>query len=185
MRVHDVLDPVPTTTAEALAAFDDAPQVDPDFMIGTWNGAELPTSHPMDGMLAASGWWGKQFIDAENVHPLLFPTSDGAALWAMNPALAFGGLKAATGLPMLGRTSSYRRPIAALQPVLRTKAPKARLRITRYRGIDSATMIYDQLPINDVFRQLSDDVVIGAMDMRGWIRPYFFVLRRDDSMPVR
>ena len=43
-------------------------------------------------------------------------------------------------------------------------------------------MIYDQLPINDVFHRLSDDTVIGAMDLRGSSRPYFFVLRRDESL---
>ena len=68
-------------------------------MIGTWHGAEMPTDHPLDGMLAASGWWGKQFVDAETVHPLLFPTADGSALWALNPALAFGGLGVAASIP--------------------------------------------------------------------------------------
>ena len=46
-------------------------------------------------------------------------------------------------------------------------------------------MIYDQLPINDVFRLLGDDRVLGAMDLRGSAKPYFFVLRRDDSLRVR
>src|SRR4051794_32227703 len=76
MLAQDVLTTVPTTTAEALAVFDAAPAVDPEFMLGTWRGAELPTGHPLDGVLAASGWWGKQFLGAEKVHPLLFPTGD-------------------------------------------------------------------------------------------------------------
>ncbi len=49
-------------------------------------------------------------------------------------------------------------------------------------------MIYDQLPINDVFRSLDDsagaETVIGAMDLRGIKAPYFFVLQRDDSLPL-
>ena len=45
-------------------------------------------------------------------------------------------------------------------------------------------MIYDNLPINDVFRKISEDTVIGAMDYRGGRRPYFFVLQRNDSLPV-
>jgi hypothetical protein len=183
MRVQDLLTTVPTTTAEAFAVFDDAPAVDPEFMIGTWRGAELPTAHPLDGILTASGWWGKQFVNAETVHPLLFPTSCGTALWPLNPALAFGALRVATKVPLV-KNLSFMRPIAALRPVLQTKAPKARLRTTRYRGTDTATMLYDQLPINDVFRRLSDEAVIGAMDLRGSRRPYFFVLQRDDSLPV-
>ncbi len=42
-------------------------------------------------------------------------------------------------------------------------------------------MIYDQLPVNDVFRKLDDnhdDTVIGAMDLRGSRKPFFFVLTR-------
>ncbi|MGB3482644.1 MAG: DUF4334 domain-containing protein [Mycobacterium sp.] len=181
MDFGDVLPNKPTTTADALAVFDAAPAVAPEFMIGTWHGAELPTHHPMDGFLASSGWWGKQFVDTETVHPLLFPTTAGTSLWALNPVLAFGGLGIAAKLPGV-KNRSFTRPIATMQPVLQTRAPKARLRTTRYRGVDTATMIYDQLPINDVFRQLSDDAVIGAMDLRGSSRPYFFVLRRDDSL---
>ena len=32
--------------------------------------------------------------------------------------------------------------------------PLARLRMTEYRGVVSATMIYDSLPLNDVFRKV-------------------------------
>ncbi|WP_197380989.1 DUF4334 domain-containing protein [Mycolicibacterium mengxianglii] len=183
MLLSDVLPSAPTTTADALALFDAAPAVAAESMIGTWRGAEMPTQHPLDGFLAASGWWGKQFIDAEKVHPLLFPAGNGTSLWALNPILAFSGLGVAAKLPRATKLP-LGKPIAALRPALQTHAPKARLRTTRYRGTDTATMIYDQLPINDVFRRLSDDAVIGAMDLRGSSRPYFFVLRRDDSLPV-
>lgn len=174
---------VPTSTDEALAVFDAAEAVEPDFMLGTWHGDELPTAHPMDGLLAASGWWGKQFVDGETVHPLLFPTSDGTALWALNPILAFGGLGVADKLPLL-KKRPMAGPIATMKPLLQTRSAKARLRTTRYRGVDTATMVYDQLPINDVFRKLSDDAVLGAMDLRGSQHPYFFVLHRDNSLPV-
>lgn len=177
----DALPTVPTTTADALALFDSCPAVEPGFMIGTWHGAELPTSHPLDGMLEASGWWGKHFRDSESVHPLLFPTSDGAALWPLNPALAFAGLGVATRVPAL-KSQNFAGAIATLKPALKARGPKARLRTTRYRGVDTATMIYDQLPINDVFRQIDDDTVLGAMDLRGIKAPYFFVLHRDNSL---
>lgn len=183
MSLNEVLSDIPTTTDAASALFDESEPVTPEFMIGTWRGDELPTGHPLDGLLALTGWWGKQFVDTETVHPLLFPTRDGSALWAMNPLLAFSGLGVATKLPVLTRYS-LASPVGLLRPALRTTSPKARLRTTEYRGRDSATMIYDQAPVNDVFRRLSDDAVIGAMDLRGSRRPYFFVLRRDDSLPV-
>ncbi|MDG4665019.1 DUF4334 domain-containing protein [Mycobacterium sp. 236(2023)] len=181
LALTDVMPNVPTSTADALELFDSLAAVEPDFMLGTWHGAELPTSHPLDGLLAASGWWGKHFGDSESVHPLLFPTADGTGLWALNPMLAFAGLGVATRIPGL-KNQNFAVPIATLKPALRARGPKARLRTTRYRGVDTATMIYDQLPINDVFRRLDDTTVLGAMDLRGIRAPYFFVLHRDNSL---
>ncbi|MEZ0049445.1 hypothetical protein ABIA30_000435 [Mycobacterium sp. MAA66] len=181
MLLQELLATAPTRTDDALDLFDAAPAVEPEFMIGTWHGAEMPTGHPMDGLLETSGWWGKQFVDAETVHPLLFPDSSGRTLWPMNPALAFGGLGLANKLPLLHRVP-LAKPIALMRPLLQAGSAKARLRTTRYRGTDTATMVYDQLPINDVFRKLTDDAVVGAMDFRGSRRPYFFVLRRENSL---
>ena len=170
------------TAAQAQAVFDDAPPVDPDFMIGTWRGAEVRTGHRMDGMLNASGWWGKQFIDAETVHPLLFPTRDGKALWALDPRRLPFNLLMRAPLPSLeGRSLAGLTTVS--RPLMGTTKPKARLRTTVYGGVGSATMVYDAHPVNDVFRRISDDIVIGLMDQRG-APPYFFSLQRDDSLPV-
>jgi hypothetical protein len=40
-------------------------------------------------------------------------------------------------------------------------------------------MVYDALPIIDVFRRVGPDVVLGAMDMRGLPAPFFFLLERE------
>ncbi len=184
MVLVDVLPDAPTTTDDALALFDASPAVDTKFMIGTWHGAELPTGHPLDGLLESSGWWGKRFVDDETVHPLLFRTGDGRALWAVNPLLAFSGLGLVAKVPLLKR-GNHAGVINAAAPFLRTRSPKARLRATRYRGVESATMVYDQLPVHDVFRKVDDETVIGAMDLRGSRRPYFFVLTRDNSLQLR
>ena len=61
------------------------------------------------------------------------------------------------------------------------KSPKARLRQVTHRGVVTAAMVYDSLPIIDVFRKVSDDVRLGAMDMRGLPAPFLFVLQRDAS----
>ncbi|MFF0817572.1 DUF4334 domain-containing protein [Rhodococcus sp. NPDC003318] len=169
---------------EAQAVFDDAAPVDPDFMIGTWRGAELRTGNKMDGMLDASGWWGKQFVDAETVHPLLFPSSDGRSLWALDPKRVPFTLLTADVVPSFdGKDLS--KLVTTARPLVATRKPKARLRTTNFRGVDTATMIYDAHPINDVFRRIDDDTVIGWMDLRDAERPHFFSLRRDDSLPVR
>ena len=51
--------------------------------------------------------------------------------------------------------------------------------MTTYRDKSSATMIYDQLPINDVFRKIDQDAVFGVMDLKGMKSPFFFILRRE------
>ena len=38
--------------------------------------------------------------------------------------------------------------------------------------------------VNDIFRRVSGDTVLGLMDLRGLATPYFFSLRRNDSLPV-
>jgi hypothetical protein len=70
MVIAEILPNDPTTTDDALALFDACPAAETDFMIGAWHGAELPTGHPLDGLLEASGWRGKQFVDIETVRPL-------------------------------------------------------------------------------------------------------------------
>ena len=60
-------------------------------MIGTWHGAEMPTGHPLDGLLAASGWWGKQFVDGETVLEYTKPQIGGGNVSNYDPALKKDG----------------------------------------------------------------------------------------------
>jgi hypothetical protein len=114
-------------------------------------------------------------VASETVHPLLFRA--GATRWAMNPGLVPMRLGTAVAIP--ARVAPLlRRAVAAFRPVLQTRTARARLRATSYRGVVTAAMVYDQIPVIDFFRMISDDVVIGAMDLRGTPLPYFFVLER-------
>lgn len=54
----------------------------------------------------------------------------------------------------------------------------ARLRAVEYRGVVTATMIYDRHPVIDHFRRVADDAVLGVMDSKGDDAPLVFVLRR-------
>lgn len=170
----------PLTTADALARFDQLDAVDEAFMLGRWRGAGLATGHPMDGLLEAYHWWGKHFESAEVVHPLLFEGRDGRPL-AVNPALL------GAGLSLVGRVPLPRSPglanvfqtLMGVPGLLRTARPRARLRMMVHRGRASATMVYDQWPILDVFRRIDDDTVLGLMDARALAQPFFFLLRRE------
>lgn len=55
---------------------------------------------------------------------------------------------------------------------------KATLRLVRYRGVSTATMVYDKHPIFDHFRKLDEGLVLGAMDRKGDAFPLYFWLRR-------
>lgn len=54
----------------------------------------------------------------------------------------------------------------------------ARLRSVGYRGVVTATMIYDRHPIFDHFHRVSEDTVLGVMDTKGDPELLFFCLRR-------
>jgi hypothetical protein len=161
--------------ADALALFDAAPPVAVEEMLGRWRGSGLPTGSPLDGLLEAYGWYGKEFLDAETVHPLLFGTRAGPR--PVDPALV--PLAVLRDLPGLAHSGVARTAFRLARPLLTTSKPRARLRPVEHRGVQSAAMVYDALPIIDVFRRLSDDVRLGLMDLRGLAEPFFFVLRRE------
>lgn len=164
------------TIAEGMALFDALPAATVPEMLGAWRGAEIPTGNPLDGLLARFGWRGKRFDSPEDVHPLVMERPDGT-LFHLNPALV--PLPALLRYPAAPRNATLARLARRAGPALATRAPKARLRETAYRGVVSATMCYDDLPIHDVFRRVDEDTVVGAMDMRGLAQPFLFSLRRE------
>lgn len=166
----------PLDRAEALARFDALPAVPPERMTGRWRGTGLPTGHPLDCLLEALGWYGKEFAEADRVHPLLFRSGAGEIL-PLNPALM--PVSIALYWPGLAHGAAVRRAFAALRPILRARGPCARLRRVAFRGVSSAAMLYDRQPIVDHFRLVDDRRVLGLMEVRGDARLYFFLLTRD------
>lgn len=166
-----------TTVEEALATFDSLEPVDTRFMIGSWKGEPVPTGHPLDRLLEAYRWHGKRFESDEAAHPLVFSTLRGRRA-SVDPKYF------RSALHLIDRMRLPKSPIAGrlfqlVMPLLTTRRPRARLRMITHRGKTSATMIYDHLPIHDVFRKLDDDTVFAVMDMKGMSRPFFFMLRRE------
>jgi hypothetical protein len=167
-----------TTSEAALSFYDSLPPVTVEEMIGAWQGSEIPTGHAFDGLLKAFGWHGKRFDSVDCAHPLVFD-APGHGLISVNTALLPVGL-------LVRWPVVFHHPLVAgafrlTRPALRTSKPKARLRMMEYRGVITATMSYDDLPIHDSFRSAGPDVLIGAMDLRGLNQPFMFALRREST----
>jgi GXWXG protein/Domain of unknown function (DUF4334) len=161
----------------ALALFDQLEPVAPEELIGRWRGEGFPTGHPLDGVLEAWNWRGKRFESLEEVHPLVFAGPRGGEVFVDPSRVPMEVLRAGWvgWLAPLGSLSPW------LVPMVSTRASAARLRGMCYRGKVSATMVYDALPIMDVFRRLDSERLLGLMDAKGLARPFFFVLRREGS----
>ncbi len=159
---------------DPLEEYDSLPAVRTTDLRGLWRGSGVPSGHPLDGVLERLGWFGKWFGDDDRVHPLVFRTWRG--LRPVDPALVPLGLVLRSG-PLL-RTAPVAGALAAVAPLATTLRPRARLREVRYRGVVSTALVYDDLPVIDVFRTVDDRTVLGAMDARGMARPFLFQLTR-------
>lgn len=172
-RFQTILKQEETTTDEALKLFDALATVELPFMMGRWKGSGFHTHHQLDGLLDIIGWYGKEFVSLDCVHPLLF--SDGNNIFKVDPNPIVVKLGLGIQLP---KNEALKPLYSALSKLLKVEESKARVRMMEYRGKLSATMIYDYLPIHDVFRKVDENTVLGLMDFKDIEQPFFFVLSR-------
>jgi hypothetical protein len=151
------------TLEEAEQLFDSLPAVKPEELRGLWKGESFATGSPLDGGLEKSGWYGKEFIDNDNVHPLVFKSNNNGR-FNVKPAKAFQL-----------RNGEY---LPDMQSDVETDKPTARIRVVEYRGVPTASMIYNEHPVIDSFRKVDENTVLGSMENPELLVPYFFVLRR-------
>jgi hypothetical protein len=171
----EALDAASAPPGTALALFDGLQAIECEALRGFWAGSGFATGHLLDGALEAFGWAGKRFDSDEEVQPLVFGPA--GRRFAVRPRLP------AAALPLVLRWPALKRPpiaacVRALLPLLATRRSQARLRMVRHRGVLTAAMLYDDVPIVDVFRAVDDHTVLGCMDRKGDRQPFFFVLRR-------
>ncbi len=176
--LEDILQKRKATVKEALEIFDRLEMVPEDFMIGRWKGKEIETNHQMDGILVASGWYGKLFLNSEEVHPLLFYTKNKTELYAVNPRIVPMHMK----FPKSDVVGILMRLV---KPILQTKKSTARLRMIEYRNRVTATMCYDEKAILDHFAKIDENRVMGVMDLKGVPDPYIFILERDGDSDLK
>ncbi|MEM8722175.1 MAG: DUF4334 domain-containing protein [Cyanobacteria bacterium P01_G01_bin.39] len=172
-EIQTILQQENTTTEEALRLFDGLDTVDLEFMIGKWKGSGFNTNHPLDGLLETIGWYGKEFVNPDCVHPLLF--ADGESIFKVDPNPLITEMGLGVSIP---KNPSLKPFYQGMSKLLETEKSKARIRMMQYRDRLSATMIYDYLPIHDAFRKLDDNTVLGLMDWKGMSQPFFFILKR-------
>ncbi|WP_078508418.1 MULTISPECIES: DUF4334 domain-containing protein [unclassified Streptomyces] len=121
--------------------FDRLEPVDTALLVGTWQGGGFERTSENAALLAKMRWYGKRFVDAEHVEPLLCRDEQGAVF------------------------SYQEMGLATLREVV-------------FHGKQSTAMVYDQLPIIDHFRRLTDDVLLCVMDKKGEPADFFFHLTR-------
>ena len=120
-----------------MELFDQLEPVSMEFMRGTWKGGRFDGGATPDPI----NWYGKRFVSAQHVEPLLCRGADGS-IYAYD------------------------------------KLGFAQLREVRFRGKVSASLIYDQQPIMDYFRKVTNDIVVGLGDIKGRPTDFFFHLTR-------
>lgn len=155
------------TVEECFEVFDNLEAITPDFLVGyRWKGWEFNTGHPLNGALETVGWYGKEFYDENNGQPLLLYSDNEKLddqLWPIYPPTSFQ-------IPVTGETPDRSKHEA--------KASQCRLKSILHRGVVTASMFYDENPVNDTFRKVGQDTVMGIMDNKHIPLPYFFVLER-------
>jgi len=129
-------------------------------------------------LLELTRWYGKEFVSNDHIHPLLFLDKNNNIFKVTPNPMA---MKLALRFPV--HKIKVLKPLFSLLTLLsKTEASRARIRMMEYRQKNSATMIYDNLPIHDVFRKINDNTVLGLMDCKYISNPFFFILERDNAI---
>lgn len=162
---------------DMTAWFQSLKPVDPAEMTGLWKGAGIPSGHPLDGVLENLQWFGKRFHPDMRADALLFQWRPGR-LVAIDPRFVPIGL--AIKLAPLGRTALARNLFSHLQKILRARGATAMLEVRAFERTLSTAMVYDEQPIVDHFRRVSDDTLAGMMCIHDDDRRFFFKLVKID-----
>ena len=149
--------------------------VRPQDMVGLWRGRGHPSGHPLDGVLENLRWFGKRFHPDGRADALLFEGAPGR-LVAVDPKVF--PIRWAIRLARFGRTSSAVNLFSHIRPRVRAKSTTASLENRMDRDVLTAAMVFDQQPITDMFRRISDTEIAGKMIVEGDPRRYYFRLEK-------
>lgn len=159
------------STEELWKVFDSLPPVAVSDLVGyKWKGYEVDNGHPWVGKLESNNWFGKQYHDEDNGDALLIYANEQKD----GETFAADGLKTFKAF-----NSDTERVLFKDRAKYEANGSICRLKTILHRGVNTASMFYDQLPVNDSFRKVDDNTVFGVMDNKVLPDPpYFFVLEK-------
>lgn len=162
---------------ELIECYDSLPPIAIDQMIGRWRGESVPSGHVLDGVLERFGWYGKEFISVNEVHPLVHTTGSGERFFVTPSRIPFRLLMRFPKLSSLIPPKLF----FSCRKILTTTKSGAHLELGDFRHVVSAAMVYNKLPIRDHFREVDSSTVLGCMETPLSERLFFFLLKRDEG----
>jgi hypothetical protein len=148
------------TETEVEEVFNQLPAVSPEAMIGKWTGGSFNTGHPTHKQLEDYKWAGKDFHSINEVDPIMLWDDQGNR----TRYTEFGTARVRTEIDC--------------QTFCVKRSSMLQIREVKFRGVVTAAMIYDKIPIIDYFHHVSEGVVMGAMDNKDLLNDgtYYFIL---------
>lgn len=173
--IREFLNQGSSSSAAALAVFDQLDSINIDEINGVWHAKIFNTGHPLDIPLQIFGWYGKEFTDKNHVHPLLFAKPNSPVFFADPKRIP---IRLFIRFPFLANKISAGL-FHAFNFIFKTTLSKAVMRMAENRGKISATMIYDDIPAIDQFRKVDENMIFGMSEMKGLNQPQFFILFKE------
>ncbi len=149
--------------------FDTLEEADINMMQGSWIGGQIYAgNHPLADLFDIVGWRGKEFVDENNVHPLVFNGRKGD-IFKVNPDIV------PYVFPYKLIPNLFLKLFVFLaKPLISTKKSKAVIRMIEDRGVITCAMMYDNKQIIDIFRKVDNNTVMGYMYIKNLNSDTFF-----------
>ena len=177
LKLKNILNKENRTLEEAFQLYDKLETIKIEEIIGLWKGSSFPTGNILDGLLEKFNWFGKEFVDKDNVNPLVFLDNQ-RKRFNVDPSKIPIGFLNKVKRKEIKNTNLLKNIFLILK--FKTNKSSARLSMIEYLGKISVAMIYDNLPIIDIFRKIDQNTLLGVMDMKSQ-KPFFFMLKREES----
>lgn len=166
-------------TDELYAYFDSLQPFDMANLRGKWEGVDLDTNHHLNLLLTYCDWYGKDFIDEQNVDGLIFReklTSD--RCFRVDPKLF------PIGTRFFPNHYITRVVFTFISKFIQTQKSTAKLEMIEYRGKRSASVVYNDIKMVDYYRKIDSRTILGVIESKAYKDPFFYVLQKDENSTI-